>query len=243
MVIYPAIDIKDGQCVRLRQGKADQVTVYETDPVKVALRWQKEGAEIIHIVDLDGAFGGLVKNLRTVEKIAQSVDVPIQFGGGVRQIDTMKELFNTGVSQIVVGTAVVDDTSLVKAALDLFGGRIVIGIDARDGKVAVEGWNKVTKKDVVSLALEMEVMGASLIVYTDISKDGMLVGPNIEGTRKLAEAVDVPVIASGGVSALKDLIEIKKLEPYGVEGVIIGKALYENAFTLKQALEAVADAG
>ncbi len=243
MVIYPAIDIKDGQCVRLRQGKADQVTVYETDPVKVALRWQKEGAEIIHIVDLDGAFGGLVKNLRTVEKIAQSVDVPIQFGGGVRQIDTMKELFNAGVSQIVVGTAVVDDTSLVKAALDLFGGRIVIGIDARDGKVAVEGWNKVTKKDVVSLALEMEVMGASLIVYTDISKDGMLVGPNIEGTRKLAEAVDVPVIASGGVSALKDLIEIKKLEPYGVEGVIIGKALYENAFTLKQALEAVADAG
>jgi phosphoribosylformimino-5-aminoimidazole carboxamide ribotide isomerase len=219
------------------------VTVYETDPVKVALRWQKEGAEIIHIVDLDGAFGGLVKNLRTVEKIAQSVDVPIQFGGGVRQIDTMKELFNAGVSQIVVGTAVVDDTSLVKAALDLFGGRIVIGIDARDGKVAVEGWNKVTKKDVVSLALEMEVMGASLIVYTDISKDGMLVGPNIEGTRKLAEAVDVPVIASGGVSALKDLIEIKKLEPYGVEGVIIGKALYENAFTLKQALEAVADAG
>lgn len=243
MVIYPAIDIKDGQCVRLRQGKAEQVTVYEADPVKMALKWQQEGAEIIHVVDLDGAFGGLVKNLKTIERISQSVDVPIQFGGGVRQIDTMKILFGAGVSQIVIGTAAVDDISLVRAALDLFGGRVVIGIDARDGKVAVEGWKKVTKKDVVSLALEMEEMGASMIVYTDISKDGMLVGPNIEATQKLARAVDVPVIASGGVSKLEDLRELKKLEPDGVEGVIVGKALYENTFTLAQAMEAVSDAG
>ncbi len=243
MIIYPAIDIKDGQCVRLAQGKEDQVKVYDSDPVKMAAKWQEDGAEILHIIDLDGAIKGTPKNLDTVKKIAQAVDIPVQFGGGVRKIETLKDIIEAGVAQVVLGTAVISDVTFVGVALRLFGERIVIGLDASNGKIAIEGWKKVTDKDVIELARSMEDLGASRIVYTDISKDGMLVGPNIDDTKRLAEAIDVPVIASGGVSSLDDIRSVKTLEAAGVEGVIIGKALYEQAFTLEDALEVGRSAG
>lgn len=243
MIIYPAIDIKDGRAVRLVQGEASQVTVYESDPVVVAQKWQIQGAQIIHVIDLDGAMKGAPHNFGAVKRISQTVDVPIQFGGGVREIETIHRLFDAGVSLVVLGTAVIVDIGLVKTALNLFGERIVVGIDARHGKVAIEGWRKATDKDVVELAVMMEDMGASRIVYTDISKDGMLVGPNLDGIRSVADSVDVPIIASGGVSSLDDIRALKELEPRGVEGVIVGKALYERAFTLPEAIKVAGDAG
>lgn len=243
MIIYPAIDIKNGKCVRLLQGDASKVTVYDQDPAAVAKRWQEQGAEIIHIVDLDGAFEGTPKNLEAVKRITQAVDIPVQFGGGVRTIDTMQRVFEAEVALVVLGTAVVLDKRLMKSALANFGERIVAGIDAKDGMVAIKGWTETTGEDVIELAEEMEDMGVSRIIYTDISKDGMMVGPNVNAVQALAESVDVPVIASGGVSSLDDIRALKDIEVFGVEGVIVGKALYEKSFTLEEAMEAAGIAG
>lgn len=243
MIIYPAIDIKDGKCVRLLQGQADEVTVYDDNPVRIALRWQKHGADIVHVIDLDGAFHGMPKNLETVRKIVQALDVPVQFGGGVRSIEATQRLVEMGVGQVVLGTVAVTEPKVFHRALEMFGERIVVGLDGRQGKVAVEGWTKDTGQDVVEAGKNLAGLGVARIIYTDIARDGMQVGPNIEATRALARAVGIPVTASGGVATLADITALKALEPDGVEGVIVGKALYEKVFTLEEAMEAGRDVG
>jgi phosphoribosylformimino-5-aminoimidazole carboxamide ribotide isomerase len=243
MIIYPAIDIKDGKCVRLLQGRAEDVTVYDDNPVRMALRWQKHGADFVHVVDLDGAFQGLPKNLETVRKIVQALDIPVQFGGGVRGIEAVQRLVEMGVGQVVLGTIAVTEPTVFHRALEMFGERIVVGLDGREGQVAVEGWTKDTGQDVVETGRTLAGLGVARIIYTDISRDGMQVGPNIEATRALARAAGIPVTASGGVAALSDITALKALEADGVEGVIVGKALYEKAFTLEEAMKAAGDAG
>jgi phosphoribosylformimino-5-aminoimidazole carboxamide ribotide isomerase len=243
MIIYPAIDIKDGKCVRLLQGRADDVTVYDDNPVRMALRWQKHGADIVHVVDLDGAWHGMPKNLETVRKIVQELDIPVQFGGGVRGIEAVQRLLDMGVGQVVLGTVAVTEPKIFHRALEMFGERIVVGLDGRQGKVAVEGWTKETGHEIVETGQALAELGVARIIYTDIARDGMQVGPNLETTRALARATAIPVTASGGVATLNDITALKELEADGVEGVIVGKALYEKAFTLEDAIKAAADAG
>ncbi|MFA5866528.1 MAG: 1-(5-phosphoribosyl)-5-[(5-phosphoribosylamino)methylideneamino]imidazole-4-carboxamide isomerase [Actinomycetota bacterium] len=243
MIIYPAIDIKDGKCVRLLQGQADKVTVYDDNPVRMALRWQKHGADIIHVVDLDGAFQGLPKNLETVRKIVQELDIPVQFGGGVRGIEAIQRLLDMGVGQVVLGTIAITEPTVFHRALEMFGERIVVGLDGRQGKVAVEGWTKDTGQNIIEAGRKLAELGVSRIIYTDIARDGMQVGPNVQATRSLARAVGVPVTASGGIATLDDIRALKAIESEGVEGVIVGKALYEKAFTLEEAIKAAGDAG
>lgn len=238
MIIYPAIDIKDGKCVRLLQGEASRVTVYDDDPVKMALRWQKHGAEIVHVVDLDGAFQGKPKNLEIVRKIVQALDIPVQFGGGVRTIEALQDLIEMGVGQVILGTIAVTEPVIFHRMLEMFGERIVVGLDGRGGKVAVEGWTRETGDDIIETACELAELGVGRIIYTDVARDGMQTGPNIEATGALTRAVGIPVTASGGVSAIDDIISIKSLESDGVEGIIVGKALYEKNFTLEAAMRA-----
>lgn len=242
MIVYPAIDIKDGLCVRLLQGREDEVTVFARDPALMAQKWQKEGAEMLHVIDLDGAFKGRPQNTEALKRIIQAVDIPIEFGGGVRDIGVLTALFKMGVAQVVLGTTVITDVAFVSKAVELYGSRVLVGIDARGGKVAIQGWREVTGVDALEVAKEVEDMGISRIVYTDIERDGALVGPNIEGIRTLAEAIRVPVIASGGVSTLENIKALRALEPLGVEGIVIGKALYVKAFTLRQAIEVASGA-
>lgn len=243
MIIYPAIDIKDGKCVRLLQGKAEKVTVYDENPVRMALRWQKHGANIIHVVDLDGAFHGMPKNIEVVRDIVQTLDIPVQFGGGVRGIEAIQRLIELGVGQVVLGTIAITEPKVFHRALEMFGERIVVGLDGRQGKVAVEGWTKDTDMDVIEAGNNLAELGVARIIYTDIDRDGMRVGPNIEATRSLASQVGIPVTASGGVATLADIKALKTLENDGVEGVIVGKALYEKAFTLEQAIKEANNAG
>lgn len=243
MIIYPAIDIKDGKCVRLLQGKADEVTVYDENPVRMALRWQKHGADIIHVVDLDGAFHGMPKNIEAVREIVQTVDVPIQFGGGVRGIEAIQRLVELGVGQVVLGTIAMTEPSIFHRALEMFGERIVVGLDGREGKVAIEGWTKDTDRDIIPAGKTLAELGVARIIYTDIARDGMRVGPNVEATRNLAIAAGIPITASGGVATLDDIRALRAVEADGVEGVIIGKALYEKAFTLEQAIKEANGAG
>jgi phosphoribosylformimino-5-aminoimidazole carboxamide ribotide isomerase len=238
MIIYPAIDIKDGKCVRLLQGLEDKVTVYGNDPVAMALKWQKHGAEIIHVVDLDGAFQGKPKNAETVRRIVQALDIPVQFGGGVRNIESIVDLVEMGVGQIVLGTVAITEPSMFERSLELFGDRIVVGLDGRSGKVAIQGWTKDTGEDVIQTGRKLADMGVRRIIYTDISRDGMQTGPNLAATRALAKAAGIPVTASGGVSTLKDIMALKEAEAEGIEGVIVGKALYEKSFSLEEALKA-----
>ena len=243
MIIYPAIDIKDGRCVRLQQGKESEVTVYDEDPIRTALRWQKKGADIVHVVDLDGAFRGVPKNAEAVRKIVQALDIPVQFGGGVRTFETIRDLIEAGVGNVVLGTIALRESKIFHRAVEEYGERIVVGLDARHGTVSVEGWTKDTGEDIVEVGKAMVDAGVARIIYTDIARDGMLFGPNIEATRALVRAVRIPVTASGGVSSLDDIRALMALEADGVEGVIIGKALYEKTFTLEEALKVAADAG
>ncbi len=238
MIIYPAIDIKEGKCVRLFQGRMDEVTVFSENPSEAAKKWEDQGAEIIHVVDLDGAVAGEPKNLKTVEKIVNSISLPVQLGGGIRQIKNLKTIFDIGVEKVVLGTSMVSNQEFVLEALKRFGSRIIAGIDAKNGMVATKGWKETTNEKAVDLARQMEQMGVRRIVYTDIEVDGTLKGPNINETRLIACEVNIPVIASGGVSKLDDIVKLKELESLEVEGVIIGKALYSEAFTLSEAIKA-----
>lgn len=240
MIIFPAIDILAGKCVRLHQGRYDAVTVYAQDPSEVARLWQAEGAEWLHVVDLDGAKDGRPVNVDAVEKIAACVDLPVQYGGGARTQADLGRLFSLGVRRVVLGTTLVTDPDFAAKAVAEFGDRLVAGVDARNGKAAVSGWREDTDIDVVELAIELESRGIARIVYTDISVDGTRRGPNVAATRVLAETVTVPVIASGGISSLADIEAIKALEGSGVEGVIIGSALYEGSFALSDALKVAA---
>lgn len=234
MIIYPAIDIKDGKCVRLVQGDFNRVTEYGKDPVKQAIIWEKQGAKYIHIVDLDGSREGEAKILDIIKKMSGEVSVPIQVGGGMRTLDDIEQLLNSGATRVILGTLAVKEPEIVKEAVIKWGNRIVVGIDSKEGMVAIQGWEETSKMEAVELAKKMEAIGVKTIIYTDISRDGMLTGPNIEAMDSMSKAVNIDVIASGGVSKLKDIVSLSKIN---VEGVIVGKALYEGKFNLKEAIK------
>ncbi|MBI4743722.1 MAG: 1-(5-phosphoribosyl)-5-[(5-phosphoribosylamino)methylideneamino]imidazole-4-carboxamide isomerase [Actinobacteria bacterium] len=237
MIIYPAIDIKEGRCVRLFQGKMDEVTVFSENPSEVAKKWESQGAEIIHLVDLDGAVAGEPKNLKVVEKIINSINIPVQFGGGIRQIKSLEMVFDIGVKRVVLGTSIISNLEFVLEALEKFKSRIIAGIDAKNGMVATKGWKEISNEKAVDVARRMEQIGVKRIIYTDIETDGTLKGPNIDGTRLITSETNISIIASGGISKLDDIIRLKELESLGVEGVIIGKALYSGAFSLTEAIK------
>ena len=236
MIVIPAIDLKEGRCVRLEQGLMEKDTVYSDDPAAQALSWQEQGGELLHIVDLDGAFAGVPRNREAIRAIVEAVSMPTELGGGIRDLATVEAYLELGVSRVILGTVAKENPALVAEACRLFPGRIVVGIDAKDGLVAVRGWADVTEKRATELAKEMEGYGVEAIIYTDIARDGMMQGPNIEATRQLAEAISVPVIASGGVSSLDDIARLMTVEAAGVTGVITGKAIYTGSLDLREAV-------
>jgi len=236
MKLYPAVDLKDGKCVRLEQGLMDKDTIFNDNPGAQALDWERQGAELLHIVDLDGAFAGEPKNRDAIESILKAITIPAQLGGGIRDIATIEAYLALGLSRVIIGTAAQRNPELVREACAQFPGQIVVGIDAKNGMVAVQGWAEVTDVTAVELAKKFEGFGVSAIIYTDISRDGMLQGPNLEATRSLAEAVAIPVIASGGVSSLKDIENLMAIEASGITGVITGKAVYTGAIKLSEAI-------
>ena len=236
MIIYPAIDIRGGRCVRLTEGRFDAETVFADDPAEMALKWAGLGAEFLHVVDLDGALAGEGKNVPVIERILQSVSIPVQLGGGIRNLETIEKLLSLGVTRLILGSAAVKNPQLVEEACQKYPGHIAVGIDAKNGDVAIEGWGKVSGVAATELAKKMAAYGVETIIYTDISRDGMLSGVNVEATAALARACGVPIIASGGVASLEDIRRVKAVESDGVQGCIIGKAIYTGAVDLKAAL-------
>lgn len=237
--IIPAIDIRGGKCVRLYQGDYAQETVFGEDPLEMALRWEGEGAERLHVVDLDAARSGEPVNLQIISRLARALRIPVQMGGGVRNREAVQRALEAGVSRAIVGTAAAADPETASALFQEFGERLVLGLDAREGKVATAGWRETTEWTAVDLALAMKTAGARRIIFTDIATDGTGKGPSLESTRRLAEAVGIPVIASGGVGSVADIERVAELEAAGVEGVIVGKALYTGAVRLPEALTAL----
>ena len=237
MLVIPAIDLKAGRCVRLLQGREEAVTVYSDDPVSTARRWESCGARLLHVVDLDGAFTGDQKNLDAIRKIRDAVTMEVEVGGGIRDMKKTEELLAIGINRIILGTVAVEKPDLVSAACRRFPGRILVGIDARDGKVAVKGWVEITSVSAKTLAKEAEKNGAAGIIYTDISTDGMMTGPNIAATEEMVKAVGIPVIASGGVSSLQDIGNLMGIG--GLWGAITGKAIYSGAIDLREAIKLV----
>ena len=236
MMIIPAVDIKDGRCVRLQQGEMDRETVFSNNPALMAQRWQEAGAELLHLVDLNGAIDKKPKNLTTIQAILDAVHIPVQLGGGIRDMDTIATYIDRGVSRVVLGTEAIRNPDLIIQAALRFPARIVVGIDARNGFVAIEGWTETTGTTAIDLARRFEDVGLAAINFTDIHRDGMQTGPNLEATRRLAEAVSIPVVASGGVSTIEDIKNLLPLESAGVQGVITGKALYSGSLDLKEAI-------
>lgn len=236
MIVIPAVDIKNGKCVRLLQGRMDAETVFSDDPAAMAGKWEAEGAELIHVIDLDGAFEKSPQNLNSIRKILETVNVPIQLGGGIRDQKTIEMLMELGVHRVIIGTEAIRNPQLVRDACRTFPGRVIVGIDARNGFVAIEGWSETTQTKATDLARQFEDCGVTAINFTDIHRDGMQTGPNLEETRRLAESVSVPVVASGGVSTLEDIRNLMPLEPAGVTGVITGRALYSGTLNLKEAI-------
>jgi phosphoribosylformimino-5-aminoimidazole carboxamide ribotide isomerase len=235
--ILPAIDLRAGRCVRLLQGDYARETVFSDDPVAMARRWAGAGAQRLHVVDLDGARSGRPENLTVIRQIAAAVPLPVQLGGGIRDREAVLAALDAGVERVILGTTLITgEPTLIDRLLAEFGDRIVVGVDARDGRVAIQGWTETTDRDAVELARELEARGARRLVYTDISSDGMLAGPNVEGVRRMAEALSIPVIAAGGVSSAEDVRRLAAMEPVGLEGVIIGKALYTGAVRLEELL-------
>jgi phosphoribosylformimino-5-aminoimidazole carboxamide ribotide isomerase len=238
MILFPAIDLRDGRCVRLVEGKLENETVFSDDPAAMARNWEAQGAEMLHLVDLDGAFAGTPKNLAVVKTIVDAINVPVQLGGGIRSLATIEAVLNAGVSRIILGTSSVAQPELVTEAVRRFGAdKIVVGIDARDGKVALKGWVEATEVSAINLARQMQSIGIKHIIFTDIARDGKLQGPNLASIKEMAESLAIGVIASGGVSKIEDIEALKKLESTGVEGVIIGKAIYTGAVDLAEALK------
>ncbi len=241
MLLIPAIDLKDGNCVRLRQGRMDDVTVFSEDPLQMASKWVSEGARRLHIIDLDGAATGTPVNAEVIKTIADTYpELPIQVGGGIRDADSVQVYLEAGVQYAIIGTKAVSAPHFVNDMCLEFPGHIIVGLDAKEGKVAIDGWSKLSNHDVVDMAIRFEQDGVAAIVYTDISRDGMMAGVNTEATVKLAQAVNVPVIAAGGVSTLEDIRALCAQEEEGIEGVIIGRALYEGTIDL-HAAQALAD--
>ena len=236
MIIIPAIDLKEGKCVRLEQGMMDRATVYSEDPATTAKHWEAQGAELLHVVDLDGAFAGAPKNLDAIKAIRNAIRIPIEVGGGIRDIATIETLVSIGMDRIILGTAAIENPAFVAEACGRFPDRIIVGIDAKEGLVAIKGWAEVTKVQAVDLAKQMQGHGVIAIIYTDIKRDGMLSGPNIEATQALAKALHIPVIASGGVHTMKDIENLLAVRYSGVTGVITGKAIYSGSLNLKEAI-------
>ena len=236
MIIYPAIDIRGGRCVRLTEGRFDAETVFADDAAEMALKWAGMGAEFLHLVDLDGALAGEGKNVPVIERILQSVNIPVQLGGGIRNLETIEKLLALGVTRLILGSAAVKNPQLVEEACKKYPGHIAVGIDAKNGEVAIEGWGKGSGVAATELAKQMATYGVETIIYTDISRDGMLSGVNVEATAALARACGVPIIASGGVASIEDIRRVKAVEADGVQGCIIGKAIYTGAVDLKEAL-------
>jgi phosphoribosylformimino-5-aminoimidazole carboxamide ribotide isomerase len=232
MFVVPAIDLKDGKCVRLKQGRADEVTIYSEDPVSVAKRWEAEGATSIHVVDLDGAFSGNQANLQLVAKIASTVKCKVQLGGGIRSREAVERALGSGVFRVVLGTKAVQEPFLDRMLAD-FGDSIIVGIDAKDGKVAIQGWTQKSTADAFEFARKVSSMGATRVVFTDVQTDGMLSGPPLASVGRICISVSGFVIASGGVGSVEDVKALKGLRHANLEGVIVGKALYENKFSLK----------
>ncbi len=241
MKVIPAVDIKGGKCVRLVQGQADRETVYGDDPVAMAVHWDEEGAQLIHIVDLDGAFDGLPRNAEIIKNIIYSSTVDIQVGGGIRTMEALDGYFMAGAYRCILGTIALQEPEFVEQAAKKYPGKIMIGIDAKEGMVAVKGWVEVSEKKASDLAKQMESCGAAGFIFTDIGRDGMMQGPNLEAVRAFCESTTLPVIASGGVTRLEDITAISELAECGVEGMIVGKALYDKSFQLKDALKLAKD--
>lgn len=243
MIIFPAIDIRGGKCVRLLKGDFAKETVFSDKPEEMAKKWQAQGAPFLHLVDLDGALAGRPQNLATVEKILAAVDIPVELGGGIRTLESIDEVLALGVRRVILGSVAVRDPELVKTACAKYGDRIVVGIDAKDGIVAVDGWGVSGDVEATALAKEMKKAGVKTIIYTDISRDGTLSGVNVEATAKLARESGVAIVASGGVKSIADIEALKPYEKAGIEGVIVGKSIYMGTLDLAEAIEIAAKEG
>lgn len=242
MLIIPAIDIKDGCVVRLVQGKLSAKKIYSKDPLKIARHWRRQGARLIHVVDLDGAYTGRPKNIEIVKKIAEEISVPVQFGGGVRKIETIKRLLAFGVFRVVLGTKAIEDKDFLQKAFKEFKDKVIVSVDAQGRYILTKGWQKKPKGIALSdFIRQLKRVGFKHLIYTDILKDGTLQGPNIRNIKQLLKETGLKIIASGGISSLNDVKSLKKLEKDGLEGVIIGKALYERKFTFSEALKLAAE--
>jgi phosphoribosylformimino-5-aminoimidazole carboxamide ribotide isomerase len=243
MILIPAIDLKDGKCVRLRQGDLDDATIFSDNPVEVAARWANLGASRLHLVDLNGAVAGKPLNESVIKAILAEVgdDLPVQIGGGIRDLDTIERYLDAGISYVIIGTAAVKNPGFLQDACVAFPGQIIVGLDARDGKVATDGWSKLTKHNVTDLAKKFEDYGCEGIIYTDIGRDGMLTGVNIESTVALAQHVRIPVIASGGITNMTDIDALLAVEDQGVAGAILGRSIYEGTLDFKAALDRVSE--
>lgn len=237
MIIIPALDIKEEKCVRLFQGKMDTATIYSDNPVKIAKKWEENGASLIHIIDLDGAFAKKAVNFHIIQNIINSIKTSVQVGGGIRDIKTIQKYIDAGAKKIIIGSKALYDKDFVKKVCKLFPNQIVVGIDAKNGMVAVEGWSKISKIKADELAKMFEDSGVAAINFTDINKDGMQTGVSIEATAALADSVSIPIVASGGVNTIEDIKALLKIEDKGVSGVIVGRALYEGSLDLKEAIK------
>jgi phosphoribosylformimino-5-aminoimidazole carboxamide ribotide isomerase len=228
MIVFPAIDLKQGKCVRLFKGDMSQATIFNDNPANQALEFEKSGFKFLHLVDLDGAIAGKSVNEEAIKEILKTVKIPLQLGGGIRDLDAIEKWLDLGVSRVILGSVAAKNPQIVREACRKFSGKIVIGIDAKNGFVAVDGWVKTSEIQAIELAKKLEDCGAAAIIYTDISRDGTLLGFDFEGTKALAQAVKIAIIASGGISCLADVLKVKELEKYGVEGVIVGRAIYDK---------------
>ena len=236
MIVIPAVDLKDGRCVRLSQGRMDQESIYSEDPVQMAKHWESKGAERLHVVDLNGAVTGTPVHQSLIKEIANSIRIPVEVGGGIRNLETIESYLHSGVKWAILGTAALHSPHLVEEACQRFPGRVILGIDARGGKVAIQGWNEVVSLEAIDLAKQFEGRGLSAIIFTDIERDGMGTGLNSEMTRALARSTSIPVIASGGVFRIEEIRQLMELEPDGVIGVIVGRALYAGRLDLEEAI-------
>jgi len=236
VIIIPAIDLKDGRCVRLSQGRMDQETIYSENPIEMAKHWESKGAERLHVVDLNGAVTGKPFHKSMIEEIVHSIHIPVEIGGGIRDLATIEDYIHSGAEWVILGTAALRNRHLLTEACHQFPGKVILGIDAKGGKVAVEGWKEVASVEAVELARQFEGIGLSAIIFTDIERDGMSTGLNFESTRNLSRSTSIPVIASGGISQIEDIEHLLGLEPDGIVGVIVGRALYTGSLDLEEAI-------
>ncbi len=239
MQLIPAVDLHGGKCVRLLMGQREKETIYSDNPAEMALKWEREGADRLHVVDLDGAFDGAPANTALIKEMASRLTIPLQLGGGIRSREVVESAFKLGIQRVILGTVAVEQPQLVRELVQTYADRIIVGIDARDGLVAIKGWVQGAGLDAVEFARSMQDYGVQEIIYTDIARDGTLHGPNLPALENLARELDISIIASGGIASLEDLRKVKGLEPLGVRGVIVGQALYAGKFTLQEALAAL----